>query len=84
MKNKVLVELIVPAIDQTYNVYFPVNRKIGNIINLLNKSLYEITNGSFIGTNRTYLYDRNNGEIYPIDTLVRDTNIRNGTSVVLL
>lgn len=84
MKNKVLVELIVPSIDQVFNVYFPVNRKIGNVINLLNKSLYELTNGSFVGTNRTYLYDRETGEIYPINSLVRETNIRNGSGVVLL
>ena len=37
MKNKVLVELYVPTIDEIYNLYLPVNRKIGNIIALLNK-----------------------------------------------
>ena len=84
MKNKVLVELIVPSLDQVYNVYFPVNRRVGNVINLLNKSLNELTNGAFVGTNRTYLYSRETGEIYPIDNLIRETDIRNGTSVVLL
>ena len=45
MKNKVLVCLSVPEIDQTYDLYLPVNKKIGNIINLLNKSISELTDG---------------------------------------
>lgn len=84
MKNKVLVELYVPSIDEIYNLYLPVNRKIGNIIVLLNKSLFELTNGSFLGTDLTMLYNRQTGERYSIDILLRETNIRNGTSLVLL
>ena len=44
MKNKVLVELIVPQIDEKYNVYIPINKKIGNVIVLLNKAISELTN----------------------------------------
>ena len=47
MKNKVLVDLIVPEIDEEYSVYLPINKKIGNIIILLNKAIYELTNGDF-------------------------------------
>ena len=32
MKNKVLIELIVPEIDEKYNLYIPINKRIGNII----------------------------------------------------
>lgn len=84
MKNKVLVELYVPSIDEIYNLYLPVNRKIGNIIVLLNKSLFELTNGSFVGTDVTMLYNRLTGERYPINSILRETNIKNGTSLVLL
>ena len=28
MRNKVLVELIIPEIDETYNVYIPINKTI--------------------------------------------------------
>ena len=48
MKNKVLVDLIVPEIDEEYSVYLPINKKIGNIIILLNKAIYELTNGDFL------------------------------------
>ena len=84
MKNKVLVDLYVPTIDEVYNLYLPVNRKIGNIIVLLNKSLFELTNGSFIGTEVTMLYNRSTGEKYSINSILRETDIKNGTSLVLL
>lgn len=84
MKNKVLVELYVPTIDEIYNLYLPVNRKIGNIIALLNKSLTEVTNGEFVGNEYTMLYNRNTGEMYDVNVSLRETNIRNGSSIVLL
>jgi len=82
MKNKVLVELIVPSLDEVYNVYIPINKKVGNIIQLLNKSLFDLTNGLFLPSDTNFLYD-NEGERYDINLLVRETNIRNGTSIVL-
>lgn len=84
MKNKVLVELYVPSIDEIYNLYLPVNRKIGNIIVLLNKSLFELTDGTFIGDDSTLLYNRSTGERYSVNVTLRETNIRNGSSLVLL
>lgn len=84
MKDKLLIELIVPEIDEKFDIYIPINRKIGNVINLLNKSLFEITNGAFQGNDKVMLYDRETGEIYHVNSLVRETNIKNGTCIVLL
>lgn len=84
MKNKLLIELIVPDISEIYNVYIPINKKIGNIIELLNKALGEISESDYVGSNKTTLYNKATGEKYSINTLVRETNIRNGTSLVLL
>lgn len=82
MKNKVLVELSVPSLDEIYSVYIPVNKRVGNIIQLLNKCLYELTNGLYVGSDMTSLYDEL-GEIYDVNSLIRDTNIRNGSLIVL-
>ena len=35
MNNKVLVELIVPVLEVSYDIYVPINRKVGNLIILL-------------------------------------------------
>ena len=84
MKNKVLVDLIVPEIDEEYSVYLPINKKIGNIIILLNKAIYELTNGDFELSSTNYLYNKDTCERYSFDTLLFNTNIRNGTRLILI
>ena len=84
MKNKVLVQLIVPEIDEKYDLYVPINKKVGNIIVLLNKALKEMTNGVFIISNTSCVYNRITGEKYKMDVLIRETDIRNGTMLVIL
>lgn len=84
MKNKVLVELVVPDIDEIYNIYLPVNRRIGNIIELLSKAIYELTNGVYDNNTTTNLYNSSTGEKYSLNSLLRETDIRNGSRIVLM
>ncbi len=84
MKNKVLVDLIVPEIDEEYSVYLPINKKMGNIIILLNKAIYELTNGDFELSSTNSLYNKDTCERYSFDTLLFNTNIRNGTRLILI
>lgn len=84
MKNKVLVELVVPEIESVYNVYLPINKRIGSIITLLNKTVGEFTNGCYIGSEATSLYNRDNGTKYNPNDLLYNTDIRNGTTLILL
>lgn len=84
MENKVLIKLLVPEIDEEYDLFLPVNKKIGNIINLLIKAVNELSNNIFQGNNLTELCNANTGEIYEIDVLLKNTDIRNNTKLVLL
>lgn len=84
MKNKVLIELIIPDIDEKFNLFIPINKRVGNVIVLLNKSVCELTNGFYVGNKNSCLYNRETGEIYKMNDLVRNTNIRHGTVLVLM
>ncbi len=84
MKNKILVELIVPEIEEHYNIYIPIHKKIGSVINLLNKSIFELSNGNYSGGNKNFLYNRDTNERYDLNDKVFNTNIRNGSILVLL
>lgn len=84
MKNKVLVQLLVPDIGEEYNVYIPVNKKIGNIIILLTKAINEFEAEIYTEEKQNCLYDGSTGERYAINDLVRNTNIRNGTKIILM
>ncbi len=84
MKNKVLVHLLIPEIDQEYDIFIPINIRIGTVIELLNKSLVELTNGIYQPRDNRNLYNLENSGVYQINDLVRNTNIRNGVSVVFM
>lgn len=84
MKNKVLVSLSIPEIDKKIDVYLPINKKIGNIINLLNKAINELTDNEFVISKCNTLYNAVTKEKYQSDILLAHTNIRNGTQLVIL
>ena len=84
MENKIIVKIIVPEISQTYDVYLPINKKIGNIVLLLNKAINEISNNCFPISKSNVLYNVNTKQIYKSDTLLFNTDIRNGTKLVLI
>ncbi len=84
MNNKVIVKLIVPEIDEEYELYLPINKKVGNIINLINKAICEMTDGEYKYSESNQLYNYYTKEKYMSDVLLADTNIRNGTYLILI
>lgn len=84
IENKVLVSVNVPSLEKVFDVYIPVNRKIYSVINMLKATLFELSQGSFSITNNYILYDGLSGNMYDMNKLVRDTDIRNGSMIILL
>lgn len=84
MKNKVLVNLLIPEIDAQFDIYLPLNKQIGNVIELLNKVLPDITKGIYIPSEDKHLYNRDTGAIYNVNTILKNTDIRNATTLILL
>ena len=84
MKNKVLVEILVPSIEERYDVYLPINKKVGNVINLLMNAIVESSNEVFLPSNTICLYSSVTGDKYEMNKLIFDTDIRNGSILVLM
>ena len=84
MNNKVLVELLVPVLEESYDVFIPINRKVGNIIALLSKMVSELSDGYFKVTGENILYSGDAGEKYRMNDLIANTDIRNGSKIILM
>lgn len=82
MNNKVLVELLVPELDIKYNVFLPVNKRINNIINLLVKAIKDLSGKSI--NSDVCLYSKDTGNKYEESLTLIDTDIRNGSTIILL
>ena len=84
MKNKVLIKLLIPEIDEVYDIYIPVNKRIGSTILLINKAVSEISSGQYLCSDEYSLYNRETGDKYDAKLVVRDTDIKNGTNLILI
>ena len=79
MNDKVDVEIIVPEIEEKYNVLLPINKRIGTII----LSINELSFGDYNLSNCNKLYNADNLSLYKPESLLLDTDIRNGTRLIL-
>ncbi|MBD9099122.1 hypothetical protein EGP98_05985 [bacterium] len=84
MEDKVLVTIIVPLIEKKYEVFLPVNKKIGEISSLLAKGLVDVSNGYYIVTNKEKFYNRITGKEYNNNVILQKTDIRYGTQLVFM
>lgn len=83
MEYKVLIKLFVPQIEQCYEMYIPVNRTVGQVIELMNKVVNDISSGIFPVKDGLNLMNRRDNVIYDYGQLIRETNIRNGSELVM-
>ena len=82
--NKVLIKVYVPYIDEEYDVFIPVNKKICTVKKYIINTIYELSNGNLKNKNEIKIYDKQTGEILNNNYYVKESNIRNGTKLILL
>jgi len=84
MKNKVLIKVYVVSISEEYEIYVPTNESIKGVINLIVKSVYELSDGRIDMNDRYCLVDCDTNTMYNYSIIVRDTNIINGKKIFLI
>ena len=82
--NKVLVKVFFPKIDKQYDVYIPSNKRIYDVINLLLKGVNDMNNDIYKVKNFPILYNRASGKHYDLDLLIYDTDIKNGSELIIM
>ncbi len=79
-ENKVLVNLYILSLGMSFELYIPVNEKIGNISKLINSTMFDS-----IDMEKNYsILNVEDGTFYKKNDLVRNTNIKNGTKLLLV
>ena len=83
-KNKILIELEIPLIEKKYDLFIPINKKVGTIKTLIESALVELTDGAYIPKKTSNLYSKQTGIIYDVNKTVRNTDLKNGSGIVLI
>lgn len=84
MHNKILIVLEVPSIEKKYNVFLPINKKISSIISLLTKAISELTSGGYFIRGNECLYSKMDGKKYESNVYLKDSDLKNGSIVILI
>jgi len=82
--NKIIIKLFVPKIDREYDVFIPTNKRISSVIALLVKAINELSNGSFSPSQMPMLYNKITAQSYDINLTIKESDIRNGTELILI
>lgn len=82
--NKICINLYVPALESSYNVFVPENQNVKLVIISLNKLVHELSFKYFPITNDLSLVDATTGNIFDINKTVKENNILNNSTLILM
>ncbi len=84
MKNKVLIKLIIPELEETFDIHIPVNELVWKIRKLIVKSISDLTSKSLVVNDNYLLINKETAQIYNNNDVIINTDIRNGTELLLI
>ena len=85
MNNKILIEVIVPLLEENFEIYIPVNKRISTVIKLIEKSLNEITNGYYpTQKENSVIIDEESGSVFDVNLTVKESKLINGSKIILI
>ena len=82
--NKLLVKIEYPMINQEYELFIPINKSIAKILTLIQKAIIEMNVDMVPSKKDLGLYIKSSGELLPMDQIVKNTNIKNGDTLVII
>lgn len=82
--DKALVEIFVPALNLTFDVFIPLLSPMYEVLELLKKAVTEMSDGLFIAADSTAICHRSDGTILNINLSVYELEIKNGSKLMLI
>lgn len=84
MNNKVLVEILLPASGETFDVYIPLDVRMSEVIRMVASAISDLSDKKYIATADAVLCDASSGIIFNINKLVDELGITNGARLLLI
>ena len=84
MNNKALVEIVVPAAAQKYDVYIPLESKMSEVVKMVANALSDLSDGKYRATEDAILCDAETGIIFNVNMEVAELGIKTGSRLMLI
>lgn len=82
--DKVLVEVYVPVLENSFDFFIPLQSQMSEVLELMKKGVVELTDGVFISDETSCICHRDSGAIININKSVLELGIRNGSRLMLI
>lgn len=82
--DKVLVEIFVPVLERTFDVFIPLHSPMHEVLGLVKKAIKEMSDGRFNADENTAICHREDGTIININLSVFELEIKNGSKLMLI
>ena len=83
MTNKILITIVVPMLEEKYDIYIPVSKSIKVTKDLLIKTINELSEGHFPIKEKCTLLS-SDGKPYENNLIIKECGIKNGDKIVLI
>lgn len=84
MIEKILVEIYVPAISRSFDVFIPQTSKIGELNSLVAGAIAPLAAGKIKNTGNITLCSAEDGNILDVNKYVYQCKIKNGSTLLLI
>ena len=82
--DKILVRLLVPAVQQSFDLFVPPDLKISVLTNLMSEGLETICKDRFNSTEMPFLLQKNPDMLFDPSRTLMDYGVEDGVQLVLL
>ena len=84
MNNKVLVTIYVPKLEKKYDMFLPIGKKVGEVIQSLEKMMFDVSGEYYNINNTARLTNRITGMVYDNNMTIKESKIYHFTELILL
>ncbi len=82
--DKILVEVFVPALESTFDIFIPQQAYVYEIAELIKRAVAEMAGGRMVIDAGTALCNRVDGTIININLSVQELELHNGSGLMLI
>lgn len=83
MDFRVYVTVEVPILDTSYELLVPIDRRIHDLIELLRENIKELRE-NYYNNKIPNIFNKSNGELYDMNLIIKDSDIKTGTRLILI
>lgn len=83
MDFRVYVIIEIPILDRKYELFVPIDRRIHDLITIFKQMIPELSQ-NYYKDKQLNLYNKSTGKMYELNTIIKNSDIKMGTRLILI